>query len=129
MQHKDELYHYGVKGMKWKGHVYATKDELKDAKRQYKQERKDRRLEKKYQNKIYKSLDYKYGNAVQGNLLGMKYYDRKIDKTYAKMKKQKGQEFADRILANTEKKYVKDLATVAAVSVGSSFLERLQNEE
>lgn len=29
MYNKDELYHYGVKGMKWKGHVYAIKEELK----------------------------------------------------------------------------------------------------
>ena len=39
MNNKDELYHYGVKGMKWKGHVYATRDELKTAKRRFKQER------------------------------------------------------------------------------------------
>lgn len=25
MNNKDELYHYGVKGMKWKGHVYAQR--------------------------------------------------------------------------------------------------------
>lgn len=40
MNNKDELYHYGVKGMKWKGHVYATRDELKDAKAKYKAEKK-----------------------------------------------------------------------------------------
>lgn len=37
MNNKDELYHYGVAGMKWKGHVYATREELKNTIRQYKE--------------------------------------------------------------------------------------------
>lgn len=48
----DELYHYGVKGMKWKNHVYATREELLEAKRKYKTDKHNQRKMERQAKKI-----------------------------------------------------------------------------
>lgn len=73
MNNNDELYHYGVKGMKWKGHVYATRDELKGAKRAYKAEKKEfkrARNEAKRNAKYEHAANHKVGTIVGGYLKG-----------------------------------------------------------
>ena len=49
----NELYHYGVKGMKWKNNTYATREELEAAKKKYKDEKKEFKADR---NAVYKEL-------------------------------------------------------------------------
>ena len=49
----NELYHYGVKGMKWKNHTYATREELEAAKKKYKTEKQEFKADRKV---VYKEL-------------------------------------------------------------------------
>ena len=53
----DELYHYGVKGMKWKNHIYATREELLDAKKKYKADRHEQRDMRRQAKKIARRDD------------------------------------------------------------------------
>lgn len=51
----DELYHYGVKGMKWKNHTYATREELLEAKKKYKADKHEQRVMRRQAKKIARS--------------------------------------------------------------------------
>lgn len=70
MNNKDELYHYGVKGMKWKGHVYATREELNNAKKQYKQTLKENKKIAQYEYASTKPVRSLIGGYLKGGLGG-----------------------------------------------------------
>ena len=53
----DELYHYGVKGMKWKNHIYKTREELLEAKKKYKADKHEQRVIRRQAKKIARRDD------------------------------------------------------------------------
>ena len=110
MNNKDELYHYGVKGMKWKGHVYATRDELKTAKQKYKVEKKEFKKDRKEFTKAYKS--------------GKKYIDVKTGATFTQaglkikdLADRKGKAYANKVAYSALNK-IKNTRVAAASSLG-----------
>ena len=95
MNNKDELYHYGVKGMKWKGHVYATKEDLKNAKKTYRKDVKQ----------MTRSLKLDY-------LEPSDYSTVHKDKTTSEMLKRKGM----------TKEYIRDVTNSASLRIAKKNL-------
>lgn len=136
MYQNNELYHYGVKGMKWKNHTYATQEELKAAKKKFKAQKKIERIKKK----AFKSDRDEMIDAIKSNSLSVdgvtidQYGDydlstaRSIRKTsevvHARLAKEKGKKYANAVLdsANSEirDQRVGEIVGSAAFVLGSA---------
>ena len=117
----NELYHYGVKGMKWKNHTYATREELEAAKKKYKTEKQEFKADRKV---VYKELkknktvvDLKNGDILPtaGLMAGLVATRRKNGQS-AKVK----EEYAQKVLDSALKKYRR--STIAEIVGSTAFL-------
>ena len=117
----NELYHYGVKGMKWKNHTYATREELEAAKKKYKDEKKEFKADRKV---VYKELKknktaihLKNGDILPtaGLMAGLVATRRKNGQS-AKVK----EEYAQKVLDSALKKYRR--STIAEIVGSTAFL-------
>ena len=119
--HDNEFYHYGVKGMKWKNHTYATREELEAAKKKYKTEKQEFKADRKV---VYKELkknktvvDLKNGDILPtaGLMAGLVATRRKNGQS-AKVK----EEYAQKVLDSALKKYRR--STIAEIVGSTAFL-------
>ena len=117
----NELYHYGVKGVKWKNHTYATREELEAAKKKYKTEKQEFKADRKV---VYKELkknktvvDLKNGDILPtaGLMAGLVATRRKNGQS-AKVK----EEYAQKVLDSALKKYRR--STIAEIVGSTAFL-------
>ena len=117
----NELYHYGVKGMKQKNHTYATREELEADKKKYKTEKQECKADRKV---VYKELkknktvvDLKNGDILPtaGLMAGLVATRRKNGQS-AKVK----EEYAQKVLDSALKKYRR--STIAEIVGSTAFL-------
>lgn len=117
----NELYHYGVKGMKWKNHTYATREELEAAKKKYKDEKKEFKADR---NAVYKEL--KKNKTVINLDNGERLSTAGITAGDVASARKKGQsakakeEYAQKVLDSALKKYRR--RTIAAVAGSTAVL-------
>ena len=113
MNYKDELYHYGVKGMKWKNHAYKS-DELYDRFMESKNDRQGFRLLKKY----YKSTEKDINRDI------------KTDDKNTANRIMAGRTMAKMILdSNFKTSAVMDAAVTAKAAIGSDVVYSMQRND
>lgn len=123
----DELYHYGVKGMKWKNHTYATREELEAAKKKYKTEKEEFKADRKA---VYKEL--KKGRIYQDRTTGRVAAGATYAAESIAAQRKKGQsakaqaEYGQKVLDSALKKYrrrtIGAIAGSTAVLAGAAIL-------
>ena len=110
----DELYHYGVKGMKWKNHIYATREELLEAKKKYKADKHEQRVIRRQAKKIARRDD---------EVRSLK-YDMKRSERKARRVERAAQEFIDDESNSEATRFFGGLA-----GAGAAIITRKQAQE